>query len=252
LRWLSPRPTAKVYTALYAYDNYFAGEQAIEDYAHLAQERFPYFADRLTKIEDLLAQRSGLSILDIGAATGEFVHLARGRGHDASGIEISAGAREIALKKYNIQLFEEGVENFVPHTLYDVIHMNHVLEHMPYPDQILTKCWDLLKPQGLLVVEVPQQFDNDLDRLRRFLHLHKLPIFNNYSLHHTYFFTPKTIKSLLVSKHFSIILLTTANSQRTPFFPINLKNLFLRYYLMLSDRLHKGGNIIEIFSKKNL
>src|SRR2546423_1222102 len=53
LRWLSPRPTAAGYRELYHYENYFAGEHAVECYASLACARRPYFAQRIQHVERL-------------------------------------------------------------------------------------------------------------------------------------------------------------------------------------------------------
>jgi 2-polyprenyl-3-methyl-5-hydroxy-6-metoxy-1,4-benzoquinol methylase len=49
-------------------------------------------------------EKTSLTILDVGAATGEFTHVARTRGHDAYGIEISKGARDAAHEHYKLDL----------------------------------------------------------------------------------------------------------------------------------------------------
>jgi 2-polyprenyl-3-methyl-5-hydroxy-6-metoxy-1,4-benzoquinol methylase len=250
LRWLSPRPTEKGYSELYKYETYFEGHRAVESYSTLAKKRKNYFIKRLCRIEKMFAMPSTLKILDIGAATGEFVHEAAQRGHEAIGLEISKGARKKAKTQYGIDLIEENVADLTEVESFDVIHMNHVLEHFSSPEKELASSYCLLKKGGLLVVEVPQQFDNDLDRARRFLHIHKKPEFNNYSLHHTYFFSPTTLVRLLDKHNFSLISLKTANPDLTPLKPFNLENLLLRVFLGAADRVHKGGNIIEAYAKK--
>lgn len=251
LRWVSPRPTEKGYSELYKFETYFEGRQAVESYSALAIERRNYFIKRLYRIEKIVAMPSSLKILDIGAATGEFVHEAAKRGHDAIGLEISKGAREKAKIQYGIDLIKGNIRDLPGIASFDVIHMNHVLEHFPNPEKELSSSYTLLKHGGLLVVEVPQQFDNDLDRIRRFLHIHKKPTFNTYSFHHTYFFSPATLASLLGKHNFSLISLNTANPDLTPLKPFNLKNLLLRVFLGTADKVHKGGNIIEAYARKS-
>jgi hypothetical protein len=110
-------------------------------------------------------------------------------------------------------------------------------------------CADRLAPGGLLILEVPQQFDNDLDRLRRWLRAGgKRPHFDAYSLHHTYFFNPDTMATLLRKAGFQIKSLSTFNQNKTPLWPPTLKNWILRPMLYAADALHRGGNIIEVYA----
>jgi 2-polyprenyl-3-methyl-5-hydroxy-6-metoxy-1,4-benzoquinol methylase len=250
LRWLSPRPTARGYTDLYSYEHYFNGPEVVESYSNLARRRRPYFARRIKHIESYYPIGRHLSILDVGAASGEFVNEALKRGHSAKGFEISSRAREEAYKKYSVELAAGGLEEVRGSAGYDVIHMNHVFEHLPDPNGAMRICQRLLRSGGLLVLEVPNQFYNDLDRLKKVLGMNRKPKFNAYSLHHTYFYIPSTIARLVMKYGFEIKRLRTANPDNTPLRPFNLKNFMLRYYLWLSDRIHQGGNIIEIIAAK--
>lgn len=250
LRWLSPRPTAAAYQRLYAYDSYFEGEHVVESFRVLAGKRIPHFHNRLRTLERMLRTRDRpLTILEVGAATGEFAHAAQMRGHTALGYEISDGAREFARREYGVELTPGDLAD-TPATSVDVIHMNHVLEHLADPRQTLLECWRVLRPNGLLAVEVPQQFDNDLDRLKSLLGLTKAPSFTPYSLHHTYFFTPETLRRLTQAAGFETGLVSTASPGYTPLWPPHIANLLLRIYLSLADRVHQGGNIIEIYARR--
>jgi SAM-dependent methyltransferase len=188
LRWLSPRPTAEAIMALYSEELYFDGPNAVESYAALAEKRRPYFSQRIKRIESHFQAGRKLSILDVGAATGEFVVEAIRRGHRADGIELSEHARRKARLAYGIELLHQSPADLAPIRPYDVIHLNHVFEHLPDPVSVLHDWHRVLDSEGMLVIEVPQQFDNDLDRLKRFLRIRKKPQFNAYSLHHTFFF----------------------------------------------------------------
>ena len=248
LRWLSPRPTEAGYADLYSYENYFDGKDAVECYPKLAAARRPYFADRIQRIEKHFTRAKKLEVLDIGAATGEFVHEAIKRGHKAMGIELSPGARLEASKNYGLDLLDTPIELLGDENKFDVIHMNHVFEHLPYPNATLAVCHAHLRRGGLLVLEVPQQIYNDLDRLKRVLGIAKQPQFSAYSLHHTYFFVPQTITKLLEKKNFRVRRLTTSNPARTPVRPFNTVNALLTTLLFLSDITHRGGNIIELIA----
>lgn len=249
LRWLSPRPTTVAYSQLYSNDHYFGEDNVVESYAELASQRVAYFESRIAEIERLLPKPRPLKLLDVGAATGEFVHEARKSGHQAFGIEFSEDARRTAYDLYKIELYDHGLEDEEQIHQYDVIHMNHVFEHLPDPKASLEACRGMLQSDGMLVVEVPREFYNDLDRLKKLLGVSKTPVFNAYSLHHTYFYSPYTICKLFKQHGLSIVRMRTAVPARTPLHPFSLKNLLLRAYLGLSDWLHRGGNIIEVYAR---
>lgn len=252
LRWLSPRPNATGYATLYSDAMYFGGEGASPaGYAGLAKARIDYMRSRIERIGRMAGGKQPLSMLDYGAATGEFVRAARDAGHVCVGIELSDDARASAERKNGVELLAADRSNELGDAQFDVVHMNHVLEHMPDPLAHLCWCARMLKPGGLLVSEVPNQFDNDLDRLRRLLHVGgKRPRFDAYSLHHTYFFTPTTMVMLLARAGFKVVNLTTFNCDKTPLWPFAPKNYLLGGLLGAADRLHAGGNIIEVFARR--
>lgn len=253
LRWLSPRPNAEGYSRLYSDALYFGGKGASPaGYTRLAEGRIGYFRARIRAAAKMAATEPPLAILDYGAATGEFVRAARDEGHECTGIELSADARATAKAVNNVTLLAADEGQQIGDMQFDVIHMNHVLEHMPDPLSHLRWCLRVLRPSGLLVLEVPQQFDNDLDRLRRGLRIGgRQRRFDAYSLHHTYFFSPHAMKLLLNRSGFDTLRMTTFDPNSAPLWPFSGKNLILRTLLGLADRLHDGGNIIEVFSQRS-
>lgn len=252
LRWLSPRPNAEGYSRLYSDALYFGGKGASPTgYTRLAEGRIGYFRARIRAAAKMAATEAPLAILDYGAATGEFVRAARDEGHECTGIELSADARATAKAVNNVTLLAADEGQQISEMRFDVVHMNHVLEHMPNPLSHLRWCHRVLRPDGLLVLEVPQQFDNDLDRLRRGLRVGgRQKRFDAYSLHHTYFFTPHSMKLLLKGSGFDTLKMTTFDPNNAPLWPFSGKNVILRTLLGLADRLHAGGNIIEVFSQR--
>jgi SAM-dependent methyltransferase len=253
LRWLSPRPNADGYRQLYSQESYFGGSGASPaEYGAVVTARLDYFRRRIQRAAGILQRSEPLSILDYGAATGDFVAVARAEGHHCEGVELSDDARIAALERLGISLLSlKQTESLMPGQ-FDLLHMNHVFEHMPDPALHLRWCANLLKPDGLLVIEVPQQFDNDLDRLRRILNLGGRQLrFDAYSLHHTYFFSPKTVRLLLQGNGFEPLCLSTFNADKTPLWPPRVTSWVLFILLGIADKLHRGGNIIEIFARRN-
>jgi protein O-GlcNAc transferase len=48
-----------------------------------------------------------------------------------------------------------GFEEYQPDQPFDVISMADVLEHMPFPKQALHHAWDVLRPDALLFLSMP-------------------------------------------------------------------------------------------------
>ena len=252
LSWLSPRPTTEGYAEVYNDEHYFGSDEASpENYQELVSQRLFYYRRRVQGLKGLIKKNEPLSILDYGAATGNFVAVARKEGHLCEGIEFSEDARLTAMNSLGIKLLSADESQTLNHEQFDVVHMNHVLEHMPNPLEHLKWCRDILNEDGLLSIEVPNQFDNDLDRVRRFLKVGgRQKNFNSYSLHHTYFFTSTSMKRLMQESGFEIIQIRTFNPDQAPLWPIKLRNLVLRPWLSFSDWVHSGGNVIEVIAKK--
>jgi SAM-dependent methyltransferase len=137
-------------------------------------------------------------MLDIGAASGEFVHEARKAGISTVGIELSKYACDKAKEKYGIDLVQgDALTIALDQEAYDVVHMNHVLEHIVNPHEILKKIYSSLKKGGYLVVEIPYQFGSILERSCEIFNLTRPIRFSLYSIHHPYFYTPKALEQLL-------------------------------------------------------
>ena len=85
-----------------------------------------------------------------------------------------------------------------PDSFFDVITMYHVLEHLYDPREALSKAYQLLRSEGLLVVAVPN-FDSLQARLfrQRWYHLD--------APRHLYHFTPRTLKMLLHKAGFKVL-----------------------------------------------
>lgn len=91
-------------------------------------------------------------LLDYGAGTGSFVQEAIKGGWEASGIEPNKMARSKALDK-GLPL-KEHWNDLTPESL-DVITLWHVLEHLPDLQNSISEFRRFLKPNGILVLALP-------------------------------------------------------------------------------------------------
>ncbi|MFI1772621.1 class I SAM-dependent methyltransferase [Thalassobellus citreus] len=95
------------------------------------------------------------NLLDIGCGTGDFLQTAKDNNWNVTGIEPNEQARNIANKKTNDSVFNTEQLSIFELESFDVITLWHVLEHLPNLEEQITIIKKLLKPNGTLIIAVP-------------------------------------------------------------------------------------------------
>ena len=132
------------------------------------------------------------NLLDIGCGTGDFLQVAKQNRWSVSGIEPNAQARAIANNKTNNSVFEiDQLLKFQPAS-FDVISLWHVLEHLPNLEEQIQIFKKLLKPNGTLIIAVPNYKSYDAKYYKEFWAAFDVP-------RHLWHFNKESI-SKLVSK----------------------------------------------------
>jgi 2-polyprenyl-3-methyl-5-hydroxy-6-metoxy-1,4-benzoquinol methylase len=109
---------------------------------------------RLEKISQLLSSRK--TVLDVGTGGGEFAYLLQSLGHQVSGVEPNRGYADYSVREYGLAVQVGFIQDRTfPLQSFDLITMWHVLEHTEDPGAVLAQLRSWLKPDGILVVEVP-------------------------------------------------------------------------------------------------
>jgi len=108
------------------------------------------------KINWILSKRDVDSFLDIGCGVGLLVEAAHRQGLKAKGVDVSDFAINYGEKELGIQgLMAGSFQDVLQEEQFDIIYLNHVLEHVADPSHFLASCKKYLKPKGWLVLEVP-------------------------------------------------------------------------------------------------
>lgn len=266
LVWLYP-PLKDTELEKYYPEDYVSFPKAIDTEKNLLRKLDRQFGvSKRAKRVMQKGEKAG-KILDVGCATGIFLNEMKKYGWDCYGIEPSAYAAHYAQEFFGIQvsncLFED---NDYPDSFFNVITMWDVLEHVPSPQLALDEVNRLLKPNGLLVLSMPNT--NAWEKI----------FFGKYWAgwdipRHTYIFNDKNISDLLIHHNFRIneissftgrhgvLYLSTLFWLNSNQFPVYIKNsiLFLvksivarilTYpYYMIADRINKSS-IMTVFSRK--
>jgi SAM-dependent methyltransferase len=141
--------------------------------------------------------------LDIGCGSGVFLSVLKRYGWEVEGVELKDVAAKVAKEKNDINVFVGNlIEARFEESTFDFVSFNHSLEHIPNIVEILAEVKRILKPGGIIYIEVP----NVASLSQR--------ISGEYWLHwdaprHLYSFSPSTLKKLMIKVGFSDIKIET-------------------------------------------
>ena len=129
-------------------------------------------------------------VLDVGTAGGSFLSIAKKKGWDVQGIEPNEWLCKWGRDNYGVPI-TPGIlkKGMYKKNTFDLVTLFDVLEHTPDPKSVLEECNRILKPGGILVLNVP-----DID-----VWLHKIMgrKWFFYLSVHLYYFSRKTLKNML-------------------------------------------------------
>lgn len=187
------------------------------------------YSDRFRgELEEINKFKKYGRILDIGCANGHFLKLANESGWETYGCDIDKNAAEYCKQCLVLNVTcGELDENRYPEKYFDVITMFHTLEHIPNFCQTIAIAQKILKPNGLIVIAVPNVND-----LRRLLFKQNWLQFKE---HHLWYFSKETLIFLLQKHGLKILRIKTQGGSQIVFtldktFKINVHGLIIRYF----------------------
>ena len=161
----NPQPEIKNLSKYYESDEYISHTDGSKGFVAFLYQTVKRRAlkNKIKLITSL--NNEGRNLLDIGAGTGDFLLQAEFNNWNVSGVEPNESARKLAQEK-GVRL----VKNIdaLKKNQYDVITLWHVLEHLPNLKEKIIKIEDLLKPNGTLIVAVPNYRSYDAKHYKNF------------------------------------------------------------------------------------
>ena len=180
-----------------SYNNVLTNKLQID----LDKKRFNYCLSLIEKKCESIGR-----ILDIGAGPGIFLETAKDRGWEPTAIEFNSFCIE-RIEKLGIRCIKQPVEESkLPHNSFECITLWAVLEHLQNPKDTLKHIHNLLKPNGVLLLLVP----NVKSLAARILH-EKCITFAGDS--HINFFDNETLKKIQELCGFQIFDMETIFSE---------------------------------------
>jgi SAM-dependent methyltransferase len=131
-------------------------------------------------------QNSKGKLLDIGCGTGDFLVEAKNQGWSILGFEPNSDAKRLAANKG--VLFTDDIFT-LPENTFDAVTMWHVLEHVPNLQEYITNLKRIIKPNGTIIIAVPNYKSYDAKYYNRFWAAYDVP-------RHLWHFSKNSIKRL--------------------------------------------------------
>lgn len=135
--------------------------------------------------------KPGASILDIGCGDGEKLAAFRRHGFTVLGVDPDPGSRAFVASQGLLAL--DGTAEAPPAELaghrFDLVIMSHALEHCIDPARALATMRDLMAPDGIGYVEVPNAAALHFERFRQCSEMFDAP-------RHLWFFTPDALSRM--------------------------------------------------------
>jgi 2-polyprenyl-3-methyl-5-hydroxy-6-metoxy-1,4-benzoquinol methylase len=142
----------------------------------------------------------GRRVLELGSARGHLLAALQQLGYEVEGLELSADAVLESRTTYHLPIFHGTAEEYAAaghRGAFDVAIACTVIEHVSAPDLFVEACASLLKPGGVLAMDMPNIDSYNAEAAG--------PAWEMYQKYHVYLFSPATITRLLERHAFEVI-----------------------------------------------
>ncbi|MFH1314608.1 MAG: class I SAM-dependent methyltransferase [Candidatus Eisenbacteria bacterium] len=139
-------------------------------------------------------------ILDVGFGSGKMLDWLKAHRWETWGIDFSINAVEVmSLKGHHVVTADVERDNLdlLSRGYFDVIRLSHILEHLRDPIGALKRLRPLLKPDGRIVVSIPNLESTAARILGRDCTMLNIP-------RHLYFFSPAVLETVLMKSGFTV------------------------------------------------
>lgn len=145
-------------------------------------------------------------VLEIGAGLGYTLKIAKDKGWEVFGTEISNFAVNYAKEELGLELFNGNLEEAgFADNFFDLVIIAHVLEHLPDPLESLERIFHMLKNSGILYIAVP-----NIANFKAWLRKEKWGCLKPE--HHLYHFCLGSLKKIVRKAGFEIVHIETSQN----------------------------------------
>lgn len=162
LLFTEPRPNQNEIGKYYQSEEYYSHQKNKKGFIPQIYESIKAI-NLKNKVNMAIEGKPNGKLLDIGCGVGDFLVQVKNKGWEIKGIEPSKEAKEIAKERIGFLPLNPSESSIMPDNSFDVITMWHVLEHVEDLKQQTTELFRLLKPEGRLVIALPNYKSYDCE-----------------------------------------------------------------------------------------
>ncbi|HEX9912709.1 MAG TPA: methyltransferase domain-containing protein [candidate division Zixibacteria bacterium] len=153
---VDPMPSPETVKSFYC-DEYFEKDYKCGIKSHSYYEEEATLIEKTNLVLPLVNKlKPQGTLLEIGCAGGTFLNQALKKGYQVQGIEVSPSMSQKAQELYGIEVRQGDFEELeFMDEVFDVVCMFDVFEHLRGPRKALEKIYQILKPDGIVVIDVP-------------------------------------------------------------------------------------------------
>lgn len=184
----------------YYSEGYFTGDVTLDGYIDYDLDKEvtkKTYVNYLDVLEKYIDKKSGISMFEVGCATGFFMDLARQRNWQTEGIDISEYAVKKAQEK-GLVATTTVLESYQNTKKFDVVAMHDLIEHVKDPLDIVERSKNLLVDNGLLLITTPDAGSLWARVWNKNWHAFVPP-------QHLFYFSTKNLSSVLEKNGFQVL-----------------------------------------------
>jgi len=199
LEYTDPAPSKEAIAPYYNFPSYISHTDTKEGLVNKMYHkvRNHTLTQKTNWVQSLFTGHKG-HLLEVGAGTGAFANSMSKKGWKVTALEPDAASRQKALENYDINLLPiEELFQLEP-AKYEVITLWHVLEHVHDLNAYMKIFHSLLKPNGRLIIAVPNYTSYDAGFYKNYWAAYDVP-------RHLYHFSPLSMHYLSKKYKMSIV-----------------------------------------------
>jgi 2-polyprenyl-3-methyl-5-hydroxy-6-metoxy-1,4-benzoquinol methylase len=199
LEYTDPAPSKEAIAPYYNFPSYISHTDTKEGLVNKMYHkvRNHTLTQKTNWVQSLFTGHKG-HLLEVGAGTGAFANSMSKKGWKVTALEPDAASRQKALENYDINLLPIEELSHLEPAKYEVITLWHVLEHVHDLNAYMKTFHSLLKPNGRLIIAVPNYTSYDAGFYKNYWAAYDVP-------RHLYHFSPLSMHYLAKKHKMSIV-----------------------------------------------
>jgi len=224
LEYTDPVPSKDTIAPYYNFPSYISHTDTKEGFMNKIYHKVRNLTltQKTNWVQSLFTGHKG-HLLEVGAGTGAFANSMTKKGWKVTALEPDASSRKRALETYSIHL--APIENLfeLETASFEVITLWHVLEHVHDLNDYIKTFHRLLKPNGRLIIAVPNYTSYDAAFYKKYWAAYDVP-------RHLYHFSPMSM--FYLAKKYKMVIV-----QKIPMW-------FDSFYVSLLSEKYKNSGML--------